>query len=386
MAPTNSLLRLGVGLGGTGTHPRAWRLFPEQARSAFGAKYYLGLARLAQQAALDFLYFDDAYALQSFDDRDFRGRLDAALLASRLAPATKGIGLVPAFTVTHAEPFHISKAVATLDFASLGRAGWSIRTAGADDSAAADQNDHFGRRQVPSAEQAYAEALEVAEVVKRLFDSWEDDAEIRDLATGRFIDREKLHYIDFTGDFFSVKGPSITPRPPQGQPVTVVPVSTVEAVRLAARYAEIAIVSTGDRATADDLADLIRQAASEAGRADQVSVLLGLDALLATTSEQLEQQQAVLDRDLDPLPARGVEFQGTPQQLTELLADLGPALDGALINFAVLPVGLELFTGQVVPALQERGLFRTSYAESDLRGRFGLDRPANIYAARIHAA
>lgn len=375
-------LHLGVTLDGAGTHPRAWRLFPDQARASFGAAYYLRLAALAQDAALDFLYFDDAYALQSADDRDYRGRLDAALLASRLAPATQGIGLVPAFTVTHAEPFHISKAVATLDFASLGRAGWALRTAGADDAAAEEQNDHFGRRAVLDTEQAYAEAADVAEVVKRLFDSWEDDAEIRDLATGRFIDRDKLHYIDFRGDFFSVKGPSITPRPPQGQPITVVPVSRPEAVPVAARYAEIAIVSAADLAAADDLAGQLRRAAQTAGRTDRLSVLIELDVLLARTSEQVAEQRAFLDLDQAAAPApRGIGFEGTPDQLAGLLADLGSETDGALINFVVLPSGLELFTRLVVPELQDLGVFRTEYAGSTLRERFGLDRPANIYAA-----
>lgn len=375
-------LHLGVTLAGAGTHARAWKLFPDQARASFGAGYYLRLAALAQEAALDFLYFDDAYALQSTDDRDYRGRLDAALLASRLAPATQGIGLVPAFTVTHAEPFHISKAVATLDFASLGRAGWALRTAGADDVAAEEQNDHFGRRPVLDTEQAYAEAADVAEVVKRLFDSWEDDAEIRDLATGRFIDRDKLHYIDFSGDFFSVKGPSITPRPPQGQPITVVPVSRAEAVPVAARYAEIAIVSAAELVAAGDLAAQLRRAAQTAGRADRLSVLIELDVLLARTAEQVAEQHAVLDLDDAAAPApRGIGFEGTPDQLAGLLVDLGSEIDGALINFVVLPSGLELFTRLVVPELADLGVFRTEYAGSTLRERFGLDRPANVYAA-----
>lgn len=216
MAPTHPSLHLGVTLGGLGSHPRAWRLSPDSARSWFRADYHLRLARAAEEAALDLIYLEDAYALQSDDDRDLRGRLDAALLASRLAPATSGIGLVPEFTVTHAEPFHISKSVATLDHASLGRAGWAITTAGAGDRLADQQNDHFGRRPVLSEQAAYAEAADVAEVVGRLFDSWEDEAEIRDLSTGRFVDRDKLHYVDFEGSAFSVKGPSIVPRPPQG--------------------------------------------------------------------------------------------------------------------------------------------------------------------------
>lgn len=383
MASNTTPLHLGVGLAGLGTHPRAWKLAPVQARSAFGADHHLRLAALAQDAALDLLYFDDSYRLQSDDDRDVRGRLDAALLASRLAPVTSGIGLVPAFTVTHAEPFHVSKAVATLDFTSEGRAGWSIEVASSADPTAEEQTRHFGRRSVLGPDQAYAEAADVADVVQRLFDSWEDDAEIRDLPTGRFIDRDKLHYVDFVGEFFSVKGPSITPRPPQGQPLTVVPVRRPEAVALAGRYADLAIVSAPDLATAGELADQVRRAAAGHGRADQLTVLAEYDVLLAADHDQLGEQQALLSADLQTPPApRGVPFTGTPAELTDQLAGLATSawFDGALINFAVLPLGLPLFVDAVVPQLVAQGLFRERYAEATLRERFGLTRPANRYA------
>jgi alkanesulfonate monooxygenase SsuD/methylene tetrahydromethanopterin reductase-like flavin-dependent oxidoreductase (luciferase family) len=382
MARNDSPLHLGVTLGGVGSHPRAWRLVPDQARAAFGAAYHQRLAAQAEQAALDFLYFDDAYALQSDDDRDFRGRLDAALLAARLAPVTRNIGLVPAFTVTHAEPFHISKAVATVDHASLGRAGWALRTAGADDPVADQQNDHFGRRPLFTTEQAWAEAGEVADVVQRLFDSWEDDAEIRDLSTGRFVDRDKLHYVDFQGEFFSVKGPSITPRPPQGRPLTVIPVRTTAAAPVAGRYADVAIVSAADHDAVAALADQVRDAAAAAGRQPELTMLTELDVLLAPTASQVSDLRSALDDDLRDRPRpQGTAVDATPAELAGLLADLAPGIDGALINFAVLPAGLELFTAEVVPELVDRGLFRAGYGESTLRQRFGLPRAANIYAA-----
>jgi alkanesulfonate monooxygenase SsuD/methylene tetrahydromethanopterin reductase-like flavin-dependent oxidoreductase (luciferase family) len=137
---------------------------------------------------------------------------------------TRHIGLIPTVVSTHTEPFHVSKAIATLDYASSGRAGVRVRVSLAQHEAA-----HFGRRSFPplgSADRAgpagaeliagaFGEAADYVEVVRRLWDSWEDDAEIRDAVTGRFVDRQRLHYIDFTGRWFSVKGPSITPRPPR---------------------------------------------------------------------------------------------------------------------------------------------------------------------------
>jgi alkanesulfonate monooxygenase SsuD/methylene tetrahydromethanopterin reductase-like flavin-dependent oxidoreductase (luciferase family) len=141
----------------------------------------------------------------------------AVLIAARVAPVTRHIGLVPVVVVAHTEPFHVSKAIATLDYVSSGRAGVQVRV-----SASPDEAAHFGRRAVPPldlrdrADPAvqrlitglFAEAADYVEVIRRLWDSWEDDAEIRDTATGRFVDRSKLHYIKFTGDYFSVKGPS----------------------------------------------------------------------------------------------------------------------------------------------------------------------------------
>ena len=162
--------------------------------------------------------FDDALTPQrrrrpEIEPRWLAGRPDAVLVAARVAPVTRHIGLIPVATVTHTEPFHISKAIATLDFISHGRAGWQVRVSGSPHEAAL-----FGRRDVAGAD-LFDEADDAVEVVRRLWDSWEDDAVIRDVATGRFVDRDKLHYIDFAGKYFSVKGPSITPRPPQGQPV-----------------------------------------------------------------------------------------------------------------------------------------------------------------------
>src|SRR6185369_11689322 len=200
----------------------AWREPDAQPQRLFTAGYWTELARHAERGLLDFLTIEDGLDLQS-DDRfqaDSRtdrvqGRLDAVLIAARVAPATRHIGLVPTATVTHTEPFHVSKALATLDYVSRGRAGWRFQV-----SVRASEAAHFGRRGVSTdPAELFAEAADFVEVVRRLWDSWEDDAEIRDAATGRFIDRDKLHYIDFTGRWFAVKGPSITPRPPQGQPV-----------------------------------------------------------------------------------------------------------------------------------------------------------------------
>ncbi len=234
MSPSEpSPLHLAVALDGTGWHPASWREPDSRPRDLFTAAYWADLVTEAERGLLDFVTIEDGLGPQSshaFDPDDrtdqVRGRLDAVLIASRVAPLTRRIGLVPTVVATHTEPFHVSKAIATLDYVSNGRAGYRVQITARPDEAA-----HFGRRTVPriaaydtpdalaTVTDLFDEAADHVEVVRRLWDSWEDDAEIRDAATGRFIDRDKLHYIDFEGTHFSVRGPSITPRPPQGQPI-----------------------------------------------------------------------------------------------------------------------------------------------------------------------
>src|SRR6202522_2831397 len=271
MMPTPTPFHLAVALDGAGWHPAAWREADAQPQRLFAAGYWTELAQQAERGLLDFLTIEDGLSLQSDDhfqadsrtDR-VRGQLDAVLIAARVAPATRHIGFAPTAITTYTEPFHLSKAIATLDYVSTGRAGIRIQVGARADAAA-----HFGRREIPPLRRdllddpetqrqiadRFDEAADYVEVLRRLWDSWEDDAEIRDVTTGRFIDRDKLHYIDFEGHWFSVKGPSITPRPPQGQPLVSVLAHVPVAFTLAARGADL--VFTTPLAT-EGAAELVR--------------------------------------------------------------------------------------------------------------------------------
>jgi alkanesulfonate monooxygenase SsuD/methylene tetrahydromethanopterin reductase-like flavin-dependent oxidoreductase (luciferase family) len=249
-------LRLAVALDGAGWHPAAWREPGARPTELLSAAYWIDVIAEAERGFLDFVTLEDALSLQSSDRRDadhradqVRGRLDATLIAARVAPLTTGIGLIPTVTVTHTEPFHISKAIATLDWVSSGRAGVRVKV-----SARRDEAAHFGRRALPVgpalSEDLFAEAADYVEVIRRLWDSWEDAAEIRDVATGRFVDTGKLHYIDFAGRWFAVKGPSITPRPPQGQPLVAALAHRDVAYQFAGASADIVFITPRDAAHA----------------------------------------------------------------------------------------------------------------------------------------
>jgi alkanesulfonate monooxygenase SsuD/methylene tetrahydromethanopterin reductase-like flavin-dependent oxidoreductase (luciferase family) len=398
-------LHLAVALDGAGWHPAAWREHDARPDALFTARYWADLVAEAEQGLLDLVTIEDALSLQSAhpfepDERtdQVRGRLDAVLIAARIAPLTRHIGLVPTAVVTHTEPFHLSKAIATLDYVSTGRAGIRVKVSGRAEEAA-----HFGRREVPQLRveeldseagrvllaDLFGEAEDYVEVLRRLWDSWEDDAEIRDVATGRFIDRKKLHYIDFEGRRFSVRGPSITPRPPQGQPVVAALAHRGEPYRLVGRSADLAFVTPRDAGDARAIVAEIREAQAAAGRADETVHIFGdLVVFLDDDPGAAADCRARLDaRAGTPYTSDALIFAGTPAELADLLQDWQRAgLTGFRLRPGALPYDLQQITRALVPELQRRGIFRTAYEASTLRGLLGLPRPANRYAADAAAA
>jgi alkanesulfonate monooxygenase SsuD/methylene tetrahydromethanopterin reductase-like flavin-dependent oxidoreductase (luciferase family) len=392
-------LHLAVALDGAGWHPAAWREPRARPGDLFTAGYWADLVLRAERGRLDFVTIEDSLGLQSsrYDAPDertdqVRGRLDAVLVAARVAPLTSRIGLVPTATVTHTEPFHISKAIATLDYVSAGRAGWRVQASVRPAEAA-----HFGRRVIPpwpaalgspqSREQLtelFDEAADYVEVVRRLWDSWEDDAEIRDASTGRFIDRAKLHYIDFEGERFSVKGPSITPRPPQGQPLVTALAHATIPYRLGARAADLVYVTPADREHAQAIVAEIRAEQAAAGRdRETVHVFADLVVFLGETPAAAAERKARLDgRAGAAFTSDAHVFTGTPEDLADLLLDWQRAgLAGFRLRPGVLPDDLDAITGGLVPRLRSRGVFRHEYEAGTLRGLLGLPRPANRYAS-----
>lgn len=355
-------LHVAVGLDGYGWHPQAWQstLRGNPATpSVLSGRYWADLATTAERGLLDFLTIDDTLMPQIGRGERIRperlaGRGDAGLVAARIAPATQHIGLIPVATVTHTEPFHISKSIATLDYVSHGRAGWQPRV-----SSTAHEAALFGRRSV-NVDDLFAEARDFVEVVRRLWDSWEDDAVIRDAATGRYIDRGKLHYIDFVGKHFSVKGPSITPRPPQGQPVVAALAHSAQPYQFAAASADVVFITpTADTPLHGILDELTGQ---------QVKVF----------ADVVVSFHGATDFRSDALV-----WGGSPAELVELLLDwqrLG--VDGVRLRPAVNAVDLPAIVDEVVPLLQHARKFRPAYRDGEtLRERLGLPVAPSRYAA-----
>jgi len=292
---------------------------------------------------------------------------------------------------THSEPFHVSKSIATLDWVSVGRAGLQARV-----SATEAEARQFGRRQIGEeggepVTELFAEAADFVEVVRRLWDSWEDDAEIRDVATGRFVDRDKLHYVDFEGPWFKVKGPSITPRPPQGQPVVTVLGHVPVAFELAARGADVVFVTPKDAADARSLLVTLRRTEVGVDRwGEPLRVFADLTVFL---EEDPARAQARKDR-LDALDGRVLTsdahvFVGSPGALAELIAEWSAeGIDGFRLRPGVVAQDLGAIAGDLTRALRERGLLPDTPRGATLRERLGLTRPPNRFASApaAHAA
>ena len=373
-------LHLAVALDGAGWHPSSWREPDARPRDLLTAGYWADLVEEAERGLLDLVTIDDDLGAAP---PGVAGRLDAVLIAARVAPLTRHVGIVPTQVVTHTEPFHASKAIATLDYVSTGRAGVRVRIAARPSDAAL-----FGRRTIPADREAalpdlFDEAADYVEVLRRLWDSWEDDAEIRDAATGRFVDRKKLHYIDFEGAQFSVRGPSITPRPPQGQPVVAALAHRDVAFRLVGRSADLGFVTPRDAADATALVGTIRAEQDAAGRGAETvhvfgDVVVFLDGSAAAAAERKERLDAQLGREY---VSDAHVFVGTPAELADVVLEWRAAgLSGLRLRPGTLPVDLTQITRGLVPELQRRGAFRTGYEADTLRGLLGLPRPANRYA------
>jgi alkanesulfonate monooxygenase SsuD/methylene tetrahydromethanopterin reductase-like flavin-dependent oxidoreductase (luciferase family) len=359
---------LGVALDGYGWHPQAWRATLASdpgTPSVLSGRYWAELAATAERGLLDFLTIDDTLMPQPgrrerIDPRRLAGRADAALVAARIAPVTRHIGLIPVATLTHTEPFHVSKSIATLDYVSHGRAGWQPRVSVTTHEAAL-----IGRRD-GSQISLFQEALEYVEVVRRLWDSWEDDAIIRDVTTGRYVDVDKLHYIDFTGKYFSVKGPSITPRPPQGQPVVAALAHAGPVYEFAAASADVVFITPTDGAAVASILDEVYAAGGSRLKifADVVVSFEGGDFLGDFRSDALV-------------------FASSATELVDMLLDWQRrGIDGARLRPAVNATDLPVIVDQVVPLLQRAGRFRTGYRDGEtLRARLRLPVVPNRYAA-----
>jgi len=371
-AATPSTGFLALELDGDGGHPAAWRKARHTPAELLDGTRVRGTVLAAESAGFHVATFADGPltpAADSADGRDIPGRLNALQRAAFAGPVTASIVLVPEVDTVYTEPFHISTQLASLDYVSGGRAGWLVAASNQAADAAA-----VGRSLVP-ADGLGREAADSIEVGRRLWDSWEDDAVIRDVATGRYIDADKLHYVDFEGGAgYSVKGPSIIPRPLQGQLPVLAPAGLLGADQLSAGAADAVLVSAP---TPGLLAGEIAEARAAA---PATAVIAELDVVLDARGQSAAGRLAELDAHT-PWQSSRARFIGTAAELTELLASVLETADGVRLHPAVLDVDLEELAQLVLPALRRRGVLAPQQPGATFRDLLGLPRPTSRYAA-----
>jgi N-acetyl-S-(2-succino)cysteine monooxygenase len=432
MGDSKREMKLGMFFAPGGHHMAAWR-HPDAYPAGFDFGSYVKAARTAERGCFDMLFVADVFSLTPSGNRADAFRFEPLTLLSALATVTSRIGLVGTATTSFNEPYNVARKFASLDHISNGRAGWNIVT-----SQSAIEAYNFGLDAHIGHAERYARASEFVEVVRKLWDSCEVGALVIDKASGAFFDKARVHTIDHVGTYFKVRGPLSIPRCPQGNPVLVQAGSSEDGMSLAASVGEaiFTIQRTLDGAK-DFYAGMKAKAAANGrdprhavvmpgalpyvGRSrqeaqdkhDQLLALIHPEAGLSNLSKMMDVD--LMSADVEkPFPALAVEkltqsravgivedahrqglnirqvyerlvvskghrqIIGTASDIADTLQEWfeADACDGYNIMPPMMPNGLDDFVELVVPELQRRGLFRTSYSGSTLREHLDLPRPA----------
>lgn len=358
-------------------------------------------------------------------------------LLSALSTVTTRIGLVATASTTYDEPFHVARRYASLDHLSKGRAGWNVVTGSNEGDA-----PNFSSEQHLAKNLRYERAREFVDVVLGLWDSWADDAFVQDKQSGRYLNADRVRALEHVGEHFQVKGPLNVARSPQGRPVVFHAGQSEAGLELAAHAADCVFAVAGTLQQAQRItADLKARAVAHGRSADSIKVLMSASIYPGSTPEQAEELCHTLDALTSPAVALGnlsklvsadlsgydvdgpmpelpeqmegasaprkiinawvrkesptirevylrysrtlgsPVFQGSPIHIADQMEEWfrAGACDGFLIGPAVMPTSLELFTREVIPELQRRGLFRTEYPGTTLRDIINLPAPASKF-------
>lgn len=445
MSTQKKQLRLGAFLPGSGHHVASWRHPDAQADGGLNFQHYQQIAQTAERGKFDMLFLADGVAVRDRgQDPNVLSRsgkvvqFEPFTLLSALSVVTERIGLTATVSTTYNEPFHLARKFASLDHLSGGRAGWNLVT-----SATEAEALNFNREKHMEHTLRYERAKEFVDVVTKLWDSWEDDAFLRDKESGVYFDPDKLHVPNHKGEHFSVRGPLNIARPLQGYPVIIQAGSSEDGKNLAAQTAEVIFTAQQTLEEAQAFYADVKGRLAQYGRSpDTLKIMPGVFPVIGKTEQEAKDKFAQiqelihpqvglsllggmiggfdlsgypLDGPLPDLPetnggksrqklltdlagrenltirqlylaiagARGHwQILGTPEQIADRLEEwfVNNAADGFNIMPPYLPGGLDEFVDLVIPELQRRGLFRTEYEGQTLRENLGLSRPANKFS------
>ncbi|MEH7109256.1 LLM class flavin-dependent oxidoreductase [Bacillus sp. JJ1764] len=439
---TQKKLKLGAIIHGVGGNIAGWRHPDIQADASVSLEFYTNQAKKAEEGKFDLVFIADGLHINEKSIPHFLNRFEPLTILSALAAVTSNIGLVGTVSTSYSEPFNVSRQLASLDHISHGRAGWNVVTSPLEKTAL-----NFSKtiEEHPNHAKRYQIATEYLEVAKGLWDSWEDDAFIRDKGTGVFFDPDKMHPLNHKGVFFSVEGPLNIGRSKQGRPVIFQAGSSEAGKNLAAKEAEAIFTGHSTLEDAQAFYSDVKQRAKEFGRnPGELVILPGIAPIIGSTEKDAERKYqeianlVSIDKALDylgryfehhdfsqyplddPFPELGdlgqnsfqshtdrikreareqnltlrqvaltettprTPFIGTPEKVADLIQEWFElkGADGFIVGSAV-PKGLNEFVDYVVPILQKRGLFRTEYEADTLRGNLGIPFSENRYVKKI---
>ena len=433
-------LRLTAFMRPVSLHTAAWRYpgaFPD---ANFNFAHIKRFAETLERGRVDAFFMADHLAVLNMPMDALKRSatvtsFEPMTLLPALAMATKHLGLVATGSTTYDEPYHVARRFASLDHISGGRAGWNVVT-----TSNPDASRNFGREEHLEHGERYARAREFVEVVTGLWDSWADDAFIRDVEHGTYFDPEKLHVLDHKGKYLSVRGPLNVARPVQGWPVIVQAGASDAGRQLAAETAEAVFTAQPSLEIAKSFYADVKGRMEKLGRdPDHMKILPGVMIYVGDSLDEAREKRAKLDSlvhydsaiaslsialghdasrfDPDaPLPeipesnasksgrerainlakrenmtARqlaqrmgghsGLAMLGTPKMIADQMEEwlLSHGSDGFTLQFPYLPQGLDDVVERVIPELQRRGLFRRDYEGTTLRENLGLPRPENRF-------
>ncbi|SPP98228.1 LLM class flavin-dependent oxidoreductase [Bradyrhizobium vignae] len=294
----NEEMKLGVMLLQAGCHEGAWRDPGVPANGGVDVEHFARLTALAEDAAFHFVFLPDSPSVVEQDDVSIarasrNDGFEPFTLLSALSARTRDIGLVATATTTYHQPYHLARMLASLDHLSGGRAAWNIVTSGFKFEA-----QNFGEAELPDHDTRYARAREFVEIVKGLWDTWEDDAFIRDKQSGIFADTKKLHLLNHEGDYLSVRGPLNTSRPPQGYPVLVQAGTSDAGIALAAEVGEVVFTAEPSLENGKRYYTTLKEKAREVGRKDdEVLVMPGILPIIGRTKQEASMKLQRLQSD-----------------------------------------------------------------------------------------
>ena len=441
-------IRLGAFMRPVSIHTAAWRYPGGTPDANFNLKALIAYARTLERGLFDAFFMADHLAVLNMPMEALKRSatvtsFDPLTLLPALAQHTRHLGLIATASTTFEPPYTLARRFASLDHISEGRAGWNLVTTSNPDAAL-----NFGMDDQMEHGERYARAREYFDVVTGLWDSWADDAFVRDVESGIYFDPARLHVLDHKGKYLKVRGPLNIARPVQGWPVVVQAGASDAGRQLAAETAEMVFAAGGPiEASRAFYADVKARTAKAGRNPDHIKILPGAFVIVGSSLDEAKEKRARLDslvnydsgiaalsiaisqdaRAFDPdgplpeipetnasksgrervialaqrekLTVReiagrlggygGLAMMGTPAMIADQMEEwfTTGACDGFNVMFPYLPGGLDDFVDRVVPELQRRGLYRTAYEGRTLRENLGLPRPDNrFFPATARAA